>query len=247
VAGSGGTINNIAASFDINTGVSSATGVTYSGFAGLAGTSANNTINGASAAWTISGAGAGSANGYSWTSFETINNTTPGATFTFTGAVPSGAGMKVTSPGATVFSSNFAVSLVATIGGTLNLTGTAATWELKTPSTVNGSSGSSGVTINGNPTGGTAAPDIYYNGGSLQGPTGGTLGTVISSVGGIIAEIAARALDEAFDTDSVAKQIKDGFVGDVGTTPPMDHRIDDTGISTPECFTESREGQGDCK
>ena len=47
-------------------------------------------------------------------------------------------------------------------------------------------------------------------------------------------------------TDSVAKQIDYGFAGDVGTTPPMDHRIDETGISTPDCFDESREGQA-CK
>jgi hypothetical protein len=65
-------------------------------------------------------------------------------------------------------------------------------------------------------------------------------------VGGLLADIAAKAADEAFNTDSVAKQIKDGFAGDVGTTPPMDHRIDETGISTPECFEESRENAA-CK
>jgi len=41
----------------------------------------------------------------------------------------------------------------------------------------------------------------------------------------------------------VAKQIDYGFAGDVGTTPPMDHRIDETGISTPDCLEESREAR----
>ena len=54
------------------------------------------------------------------------------------------------------------------------------------------------------------------------------------------------ALKDAQSTDSVAKQIDYGFAGDVGTTPPMDHRIDETGISTPACFEESREGSA-CK
>ena len=57
---------------------------------------------------------------------------------------------------------------------------------------------------------------------------------------------AAQALKDAQSTDSVAKQIDYGFAGDVGTTPPMDHRIDETGISTPDCFEESREGAA-CK
>jgi hypothetical protein len=51
---------------------------------------------------------------------------------------------------------------------------------------------------------------------------------------------------ESQDTDSVSKQMNYGFAGDVGTTPPMDHRIDETGISVPNCFNESREGTA-CK
>jgi hypothetical protein len=223
----GGTITGIAADFNIVTGVSSATGRTYTGFAGLTGAGANNGITGGNGlTYLFAGPGANdaSANGYSWTSFERIVDT---GSATFDSATPT-------------------VSVVAIITGTLDLTGTATTWELKTPSTVNGQTNASGVTLNGNPLGGTAAPDIYYNGVSQQGPTGGTLGQVLTSIGGVIAEIAARALDEAFDTDSVAKQIKDGIVGDIGTSPPIDHRLDDTGISVPDCFNESREGQGSC-
>lgn len=51
---------------------------------------------------------------------------------------------------------------------------------------------------------------------------------------------AATAISEAskagFDTGSVAQQINYGFAGDVGVSPPMEHRIDGTGISVPEDF-----------
>ena len=60
---------------------------------------------------------------------------------------------------------------------------------------------------------------------------------------------AQAAQDEAkksFGTDSVARQIDFGFVGDVGTSPPMDHRIIGNGISTPTWFEDSRENQA-CK
>jgi hypothetical protein len=43
----------------------------------------------------------------------------------------------------------------------------------------------------------------------------------------------------------VAEQIEFGFAGDVGTLPPMDHRLQGVGISVPKCFNESREGE-DC-
>jgi hypothetical protein len=56
----------------------------------------------------------------------------------------------------------------------------------------------------------------------------------------------ARALGRCAtwqSTDSIAKQIDYGFARDVGTTPPMDHRIDETGISIPDCLEESREAR----
>jgi hypothetical protein len=34
-----------------------------------------------------------------------------------------------------------------------------------------------------------------------------------------------------------------GFAGDVGTLPPMDHRLQGVGIAVPKCFNESREGE----
>jgi hypothetical protein len=46
-----------------------------------------------------------------------------------------------------------------------------------------------------------------------------------------------------FGTDSVAEQIEYGFAGDVGSLPPIDHRLQGVGISVPGCFNESREGE----
>ena len=57
--------------------------------------------------------------------------------------------------------------------------------------------------------------------------------------------VTAAIVEEAnktFGTDSVAEDVEYGFAGEVGTTPPMDHRIDESGISVPRCVQESREG-----
>jgi hypothetical protein len=41
----------------------------------------------------------------------------------------------------------------------------------------------------------------------------------------------------------VAEDVEYGFAGEIGATPPMDHRIDESGISAARgCVTESREG-----
>jgi hypothetical protein len=61
------------------------------------------------------------------------------------------------------------------------------------------------------------------------------------------ANAAAQASGDAsnvFGTDSVAQQVEYGFAGDVGTLPPIDHRLQGVGISVPDCFNESREGEG---
>jgi hypothetical protein len=60
------------------------------------------------------------------------------------------------------------------------------------------------------------------------------------------ANAAAQAAGEAadiFGTDSVAQQVEYGFAGDVGTLPPIDHRLQGVGIRVPSCFNESREGE----
>jgi hypothetical protein len=91
----------------------------------------------------------------------------------------------------------------------------------------------------------TSPIDIFFNGVNL-GSSAATITSITGSIGANVAQIAAQALQDALDTDSVQKQIDYGFAGDVGTTPPMDHRIDATGISTPSCFEESRESAA-CK
>ena len=58
---------------------------------------------------------------------------------------------------------------------------------------------------------------------------------------GVTAAIVEEA-NKTFGTDSVAEDVEYGFAGEVGTTPPMDHRIDESGISVPRCVQESREG-----
>jgi hypothetical protein len=67
-----------------------------------------------------------------------------------------------------------------------------------------------------------------------------------AAVSGAAAAAVATAADtaaSAFSTDSVAEQIEFGFAGDVGVLPPMDHRLQGVGISVPECFNNSREGE----
>jgi len=121
--------------------------------------------------------------------------------------------------------------------GSVTLTGAASAWNLQGPSTPQPS-----FTPNNQLT----PPDVFYNSGCISGPACAGVTAVTGSIGATVAQIAAQALKDALDTDSVAKQIDYGFAGDVGTTPPMDHRIDETGISTPECFDESRENEA-CK
>jgi hypothetical protein len=87
------------------------------------------------------------------------------------------------------------------------------------------------------------ATNIFYNGSPISGAAVVAINQSGSVIASTLAQIARAALLEAQDTDSVQKQIAYGFAGDVGTTPPMDHRIDETGISVPVCFNDSREGQ----
>jgi hypothetical protein len=67
-------------------------------------------------------------------------------------------------------------------------------------------------------------------------------GQAASSAQTSAAAATVQEANETFGTDSVAEQVEYGFAGDVGTTPPMDHRLDETGISVPACLNESREG-----
>jgi len=112
----------------------------------------------------------------------------------------------------------------------LLLTGSASSWTLTGPATPPNFS----VT--------NSATNIFYNGVAIAGAA--VVATQVSGsvIGATLAQIARAALLDAQETDSVQKQIEYGFAGDVGTTPPMDHRIDETGISVPSCFNDSRDG-----
>jgi hypothetical protein len=87
------------------------------------------------------------------------------------------------------------------------------------------------------------ATNLFYNGAAISGTVVTATQQSAGAIGSTVNQIATQALQDALDTDSVQKQIDYGFAGDVGATPPMDHRIDQTGISTPECFEQSREGE----
>jgi len=121
--------------------------------------------------------------------------------------------------------------------GSVVLTGSASSWNLSGPATPQPTF---------TPSSQSTGANVFYNNGCISGPACAGVFSVTASIGASVSQIAAQALKDAQSTDSVAKQIDYGFAGDVGTTPPMDHRIDETGISTPPCFEESREGAA-CK
>jgi hypothetical protein len=85
----------------------------------------------------------------------------------------------------------------------------------------------------------------------IQGAPGSWSASVLQTQSAIQSQTAQSAIAAAvageaantFGTDSVAEQIEFGFAGDVSTAPPMAHRLAGTGIGTPECFVESREGE----
>jgi hypothetical protein len=132
-----------------------------------------------------------------------------------------------------IFSSNADVTGLGVDfqGKSLILTGSAASWTMNGPATAPTFSVTNGAT------------NIFYNGSPISGAAVVALQQSGSVIGSTLADISRAALLATQDTDSVQKQIAYGFVGDVGTTPPMDHRIDETGISVPKCMNDSREGQ----
>jgi len=115
----------------------------------------------------------------------------------------------------------------------LDLTGTALQWAL------------TGVPVTGpNPiTVGGSNVTVTYNGATAvasvaQKQAANAASTVSSTVSAVIVDEA----NKTFGTDSVAEDVEYGFAGEIGATPPMDHRIDESGISLPRCVPESREG-----
>jgi hypothetical protein len=150
------------------------------------------------------------------------------------GTLLSGASVKSTTSGTLSSGANVAGLFVDFQSLPLTLTGNASTWNLSGPG---GATGQPTFQVTNSLT------NIIYNGGAISGAVVVATQQSGSIIGSTLAEIAKAALQESQDTDSVAKQIQYGFAGDVGTTPPMNHQIDDTGISVPVCFNESRDGQ----
>ncbi|HYE88928.1 MAG TPA: hypothetical protein VEA16_21390, partial [Vicinamibacterales bacterium] len=115
--------------------------------------------------------------------------------------------------------------------GNVFLTGTATLWAFTAGSSANPwgvQNDNIGVRVGGS--------QVFAN----------TQDRLITGVVGAVAGAAAAAIvDEAnrtFGTDSVAEDVEYGFAGEIGSTPPMDHRIDESGISLPRCVQESRDG-----
>jgi fibronectin-binding autotransporter adhesin len=214
-------------------GSTTGVGGTRGGITSVTGSSNNDTITGAGATYNLTATNAGNSGSLSWNSFENVSDATGGtfnlfvASNNLTGTLSSG--------GATSLNSVVDITgLNVSVSGTLTMTGTAASWNL-----TGAPQPSLFQTTN-------ADANVYFNGACIGGPACGVVIAIVGSIGSSVSQIAAQALKDAQTTDSVAKQIDYGFAGDVGTTPPMDHRIDETGISTPECFEESRENQA-CK
>jgi hypothetical protein len=118
-----------------------------------------------------------------------------------------------------------------TIGGTMTLTGTATLWNFAAGSSA-GSFGRTSDTIGVQINGATFLANLVQ----IQ------AGNVVGSVAGAAAAVIVDEANKTFGTDSVAEDVEYGFAGEIGATPPMDHRIDESGISLPRCVQESREG-----
>jgi hypothetical protein len=134
--------------------------------------------------------------------------------------------------GSGTFSSNVnVVGLVTHMTGQLTVTGNATIWNFGAGSTANPfavTSQNTGVLVGGS----VQVANL------VQQQTAAVIGNVSEQVGAIVAEEA----NKTFGTDSVAEDVEFGFAGEIGATPPMDHRIDEAGISLPRCVTEAREG-----
>jgi hypothetical protein len=159
-----------------------------------------------------------------------IVNLTAGADMTGLGTVPNvtgGTGIFSSSGGADSQVTNLGV----TFSGSLTLTGSATLWNFTSGSTANPFQRTA-ETIGIQVAGGTILANI------VQIQAGNVIGSVASAAAAVIVDEA----NKTFGTDSVAEDVEYGFAGEIGATPPMDHRIDQSGISLPRCVEEAREG-----
>jgi hypothetical protein len=175
-------------------------------------------------------------NGVTLTDVNLLNygtiNALPGQFHLTSNSVQS-TGVASGSGGSSIFANSMSGTLQVSVpGAELVLDGGVPTWTLSgaSPKPVP-------VTV--------SSPNIVvtYNGATIVASVAIKQAANASST--VSATVAATATEEAnktFGTDSVAADVEYGFAGEIGATPPMDHRIDESGISLPRCVTESREG-----
>ncbi len=226
---------------------------------GAAGTDTLAATNGANN-WVVAGVGSGTLNTTtSFTSIEsfvggtgpdTLSGTAPGATVNMTdptsltvGTLNTGTGVVnltaaslggsgiVTAASGTFSSNTNVLGLGIAIGGNLHMSGSATLYNYLVGSSAGSFSvdnSNIGVQING----------VTFIASLGQQQVQAVIGQVAEQIGAVIVEEA----NKTFGTDSVAEDVEYGFAGEIGATPPMDHRIDESGISVPRCLQESREG-----
>jgi hypothetical protein len=236
-SGTNGTMNYAGYTSPVSFSLSGAGGTTTgiggarTGITSVTGSSNGDTITGSGATYNLTAQNVGNSGGLSWAGFENISDAA-GGTFNLSVAANNVTGtIAAGGTGATLNSGSDITALNVSVPSTLTMTGTANTWNL---------TGAPQPTLFQTT---NANANVYFNGACIGGPACGTVITIVGSIGATVSQIASQALKDAQSTDSVAKQIDYGFAGDVGTTPPMDHRIDETGISTPDCLEESREAR----
>lgn len=226
---------------------------------GAAGTDMLAATNGANN-WVVTGVGSGTLNTTtSFTSIEsfvggtgadTLSGAAPGATVDMTdptsltvGTLNTGTGVinltaaalggsgVVTAASGTFSSNTNVLGLGIAIGGNLHMSGSATLYNYLVGSSAGSFSvdnSSISVQING----------VTFIASIGQQQVQAVIGQVAEQIGAVIVEEA----NKTFGTDSVAEDVEYGFAGEIGATPPMDHRIDESGISVPRCLQEAREG-----
>ena len=242
-------------SFTLQAGVATFNG-TINGAAGTDTLAATNGANN----WVVTGVGSGTLNTTtSFTSIEsfvggtgadTLSGAAPGATVNMTdptsltvGTLNTGTGVVnltaatlggsgvVTAASGTFSSNTNVLGLGIAIGGNLHMSGSATLYNYLVGSSAGSFSvdnSSISVQING----------VTFIASIGQQQVQAVIGQVAEQIGAVIVEEA----NKTFGTDSVAEDVEYGFAGEIGATPPMDHRIDESGISVPRCLQEAREG-----
>jgi hypothetical protein len=175
-------------------------------------------------------------NGAGGVTLVDVNTLTLGAIGAGSGAVNLTAGsIAGTGPvdgGSGTYSSNTnVIGLVTHIANELTLTGAATLWNF-------GAGSSAGSFLVTSETISVQVAGVTFVASLIQQQTAAVIGSVAEQIGAVIVEEANRT----FGTDSVAEDVEYGFAGEIGATPPMDHRIDESGISLPRCVQEAREG-----